>query len=105
MNCQLMKRFIAFACLGLVAAVFAADPKVSQGNAAQLTPGEPPPNLPPGHLIKMDKPLTSPVPTNAKPNPLIWDSMAKSVTTKPLQSTNQFVFWVTNTAKTNVTID
>ncbi|MDB6026353.1 MAG: hypothetical protein JWM68_2576 [Verrucomicrobiales bacterium] len=31
--------------------------------------------------------------------------MVEEITTKPLQSTNQFTFWVTNTAKTNVVID
>jgi mono/diheme cytochrome c family protein len=39
------------------------------------------------------------------PNPLVWDSMAKDATAKLAQTTNQFTFWVTNTAKTNVVLE
>jgi len=82
--------------------------------AAQLPPPAPPSPgapLPPGQLVPLDKPIISapegqvapPAPTH--PNPLMWDAMVKEVTTKPLQTTNKFTFWVTNTASTNVTLD
>ena len=47
----------------------------------------------------------SPATTSAHSNPLVWDAMFKEATPKPLVTTNQFTFWVTNTAKTNVVLD
>lgn len=99
LNDRFMKRFIFATCFGITAVTF----------AAQQPPAPPaPPALPPGQLVPLDKPIASAptaAPAPAHPNPLVWDSMVKEVTTKPLQTTNQFVFWVTNTAKTNVVLD
>ena len=39
-----------------------------------------------------------------KSNPLVWDAMVKEMTVKPMQDTNEFIFWVTNTATTNVVL-
>ncbi len=41
-----------------------------------------------------------------RPNhPLVWDAMVKEVKVKPMETTNEFTFWVTNTAKTNVVLE
>lgn len=36
--------------------------------------------------------------------PLVWDEMTKEITAAPSQTTNLFIFWVTNTATTNILI-
>lgn len=40
----------------------------------------------------------------APTNPLVWDAMTKEITAAPSQTTNLFIFWVTNTASTNILI-
>ena len=50
-------------------------------------------------------PIDAPLVVNASNHPLVWDSMVKKVVTKPNQTTNQFIFTVTNTAKSEVTIN
>jgi mono/diheme cytochrome c family protein len=80
----------------------------SMAFAAQEPPVPPPAPLPPGQLVPIQKPVAavpSAAPVAARPNPLVWDAMVKEVTTKPLQTTNLFIFWVTNTATTNVVLD
>ncbi|MDB6028754.1 MAG: hypothetical protein JWM68_4977 [Verrucomicrobiales bacterium] len=57
----------------------------------------PPPKEQPVHLDHAVLPA-------ATANPLVWDAMVKEVAIKPMQTTNQFIFWVTNTAKTNVVL-
>src|SRR6185436_7686441 len=76
--------------IGLVAAVFAA-PETPAAPAASTNQAAP---------FKIRSEVSK-----EGTNPLVYDAMEKSVTTQGLQTSNTFVFWVTNTAKTNVTID
>ncbi|MDB6024884.1 MAG: hypothetical protein JWM68_1107 [Verrucomicrobiales bacterium] len=90
-----MKRFIFVALLCLVATAFFF--------AAQRRPAPLPAVVEP---VQLPKPTTVVTPLVAPgAHPLVWDAMVKEVTTKPLQSTNQFIFWVTNTAATNVVLN
>lgn len=83
--------FALMASGGLAVSSFAAEV-----HPAPLVPGVDPIRHPS---------LAAPAPASNHPNPLVYNVMVQEVITKPLQSSNTFVFWVTNTAATNVTID
>ena len=57
-----------------------------------------------GNLFAAEGPSVVPSPGNPS-HPLVWDAMFKEAKVPPGQTTNQFIFWVTNTAKTNVVLN
>ncbi len=101
-----MKRLLVATSLCVVSVAFAAQ------QPPPAPPAPPAPSAPapfaPGELRRIEHPTpVTAAPANGvvKTNPLVWNTMFQEITTKPLQTTNQFTFWVTNTAKTNVVLD